>query len=200
MSFTRNFLNLNRTHNIGSNTSHSYDPVDEETYFNDKYYQYYKNVKGDVYKMEYSYYQYSNKFYTKGNLYNSTATLVTSSNYTTNVTSEIVIGIGFGKSNTEETLNDYILDFIDATYNSSKNSIIIDEVGNVSINYSIVATSNEDATIKEVGIFKPFNYNSGYEYGTYTLIYRKVLDTPIQVKAGQVFTFSCSIEIPNTIS
>jgi len=108
--------------------------------------------------------------------------------------------IVFGSDDSEETFDDYKLDFIDPTgiqYLSQYRTQV--EGYEPTYNFSKTWKSNksEPFTIREVGFVCPLGYqnwgSSDTNWGGPMLIYRKKLDEPIIVNPGDIFTLSLSL-------
>jgi hypothetical protein len=104
-----------------------------------------------------------------------------------------------GAGDTPVTYDDYKLDVafttdqvkvlskfhkeLEPIYNESDNSW--------TFTYTKTFTAKEDIVVKEIGVTSGFYYNSSNQNGA--LIFRKVLDTPIEVPANANFTLSFTI-------
>lgn len=103
-----------------------------------------------------------------------------------------------GTGNTAATINDYVLD-TDVTSSLTYVSSTLLAEPNVQtydmLSYVFVYKNNtaSDITIKEVGLA----YDTGYG-GGYILINRKVLSSPLEMKAGKTYAFTATISMAHS--
>lgn len=105
----------------------------------------------------------------------------------------------FGSSDTAENYDDYKLTtFVQNTdysviFSSLSNTTPVLNEGVWENTVSQTFTALKDLTIKEIGVSQMVGYNSGDE--TEILIYRKVLETPIEVPANANFVLSFTTKV-----
>lgn len=211
MGFTRNYKNLLMTYmcNPYNYTNADFSAIDT-TKFDDTTFKTLKDTTGTIRRWAYG----GSYGFTTGNSYGGGAIgsnqitiglLAGPSNITSSYSSNSAKRIVFGTNDAEETEDDYTLSEITTisfdllpklasnTYENKKQTN----------NYSCVISNSSDVTINELGIYiKGYsheNYLNGpgsnkYDY----LLYRKKLDTPIELKAGepQLVTFSIEFDYP----
>lgn len=106
-----------------------------------------------------------------------------------------------GGGNTPVTYDDYKLDAVftstQVTYASGDHRTgepVYDETDNSwTFTYSRTFKANEAITVKEIGVGYNFHYSSSSTAGS--LLYRKVLDTPIEVPANANFVLSFTTKV-----
>lgn len=120
------------------------------------------------------------------------------SNLNLNMGNNTFTDIAFGSSDTPESVEDYTLDFISTANVEYKGFSFTPSISGNRVSYSYTKTmqnnKNEAIVIKELGLIGCIGVWSNYSKGF--LAYRKVLDTPIIVQPGEIFTIELSIGSP----
>jgi hypothetical protein len=103
-----------------------------------------------------------------------------------------------GSGNTSETYDDYKLasPFTSTQVSKIGQATFVTDTHTYNENdgtwtHTVTKTyiANESITIREIGVTSGFYYKNGNYHGA-ALVYRKVLDTPIEVSAGATFVLS----------
>lgn len=109
---------------------------------------------------------------------------------------KVVIGSGSAQETFEDFNMEVIIKRSEGNYKvlaGSTMSRAFDE-NNQTMTYTFPCQALKDITVREIGLSESFEAiaNSPQEI----LIYRKVLDAPIEISAGQLFSVNISIDIP----
>lgn len=140
----------------------------------------------------------------KNRLYWGYVTDIISKQSLTSASSDDELGLHIGNGDTEVTENDYILNspYAPGTdYNVVSFTIAQKEIINrrMIVKYKLVGTAIKDLTIKESCLDNNlrFHYdNNNNAYYKKIMLTRNVLETPLEVSAGEDFSVTETLEIP----
>ena len=208
--WTRNYNNIINT--MLTNISNGYSGASFHP-FDDSYTGNFKNTAGTIYEIatynsnnNYSRYRTYAAFVrrTSGSELKSGAQLLTNIQGKVygypNTDSEGTLLVAFGKSDDDESYEDYMIEDVITSFilNSGTSTITENADGTLTIDYRIMFTATDEIEVKEIGLFLPVFYvganNSNDCY--YALINRMVLDTPITAVKDEVVHVNFSITTP----
>lgn len=105
--------------------------------------------------------------------------------------------IVLGDSNTAEDANQYCIQGNEITFTDTSLRVLFsNNKDSIDVSYIFTGTPTANAIIKEMALYKPI-YNKAANIGT-SMIYREVLDEPINVVANEAITLQFTIKLKIT--
>lgn len=206
MGFTRNYKNLlmKRMGNPYQRLSSEYAAI--PLVFDDSTFLTIKSTNGTIYRYPFSYcsgINTNNESLEMSDQGNMTIGMLYSKPSWASMPAKILL---FGTNDAEETVDDYTLSEISTlTYVQPpkiSSSSYDGATGKLIISYNVVIQNTADITINELGIGTNSRYQTSYSSNSgdsvKLLLYRKKLDTPIELTANepQLVTFSIEFDYP----